>query len=78
MDAHAETPVTVGCDFPECPEREIVLAIAFDRPDDQRNVRMRAYVAAIDVVTSKGWRVHPDLGTALCPHHANPSIVVAL
>lgn len=75
MEHHAETPVTVGCDFPGCGEVDFTMALAFDRPDDVADVRARAAAAAAEIATGKGWRIRPD-GVALCPHHARPIAVL--
>ncbi len=75
MKHHAETPVTIGCDFPACGEVDMTMALAFDRPDDITDVRARARAAAIEIATGKGWRVRPD-GVALCPAHAHPVVVL--
>lgn len=74
MEHHAETPVTVTCDFPGCGEVEFTMALAFDRPDDVADVRRRAVAAAAEVASGKGWRIHPD--AALCPRHARPVVIL--
>lgn len=76
MEYHAETPVTIGCDFPLCPEVELTMALAFERADDVADVRRRARAAAIEIATGKGWRIRPD-GVALCPAHARPVVVLS-
>lgn len=72
----AETMVTVSCDAPHCPERDLTIAVALERTDDVPDVRIRARAAAVDNATAKGWLVQLD-GPALCPLHAHPRTVLA-
>lgn len=73
---HAETMVTVSCDHPGCPERELVFAVAVDRLEDLPGVRVRARVGAVECVIARGWSASID-GAALCPLHAHHRVVLA-
>lgn len=70
-----ETPVTVHCDHPGCPEVCVTVAVALERTHDLQDVRVRARAAAVDNAIAQGWRVS-WAGSALCSLHARGALVI--